>query len=120
MSMKKNENKKKETIVEITRKKAELYRLATSLFDPVEKNPYYLDRGSRTIVIKNIAELRDNLDVFTGEEALWLASWIEYLGDKETAARIRETPTEFKEIIIARHGAVQEFLDVRKEGERRR
>ncbi|MFZ2071572.1 MAG: hypothetical protein WAV32_08285 [Halobacteriota archaeon] len=118
--MKRNEKENKKTVAEITRKEAELSRLATSLFGPVEKNPYYLDRGSRTIVIKNIAELRDNLDVFTEEEALWLASWIEYLGDRETAVRIRETPAEFKEIIIERHGAVQDFLNGRREGERRR
>jgi len=94
----------------ITRKKAELARLATSLFAPARKNPYYLNRGSSAIVIKNLAELRENLDVFTEEEAPWLASWIEYLGDKETAARLTETPGEFKDIIIERHEELQEFF----------
>jgi len=110
MSMKEEEKKKKETITKIKRKKTELSRLANSLFDPVETNPYYLNPSGRAIAVKKIAELRENLDVLTEEEAPWLASWIEYLGDKETAARIRETPGEFKEIIIERYGVVQEFF----------
>ncbi|MCD6209549.1 MAG: hypothetical protein J7J01_01405 [Methanophagales archaeon] len=65
------------------KKKTELFRLAISLFAPAGKNPYYQNRGSSSIAIKNMAELRDNLDMFTKDEFLWLASWIEYLGDKE-------------------------------------
>ena len=104
----------------IKEKRAELSKLATSLFDPVGKNPYYLNRSSgsgdsdMTIAIKNLSELRDNLDVFNEKEAPWLASWIEYLGDKKTAARIRETPGEFEEIIIERHEELQEFFSGRK------
>jgi hypothetical protein len=65
----------------IKEKRVELYRLATSLFDPTGKNPYYLNRSSSgdsdmTIAIKNLSELRDNLDVFNEKEAPWLASWI--------------------------------------------
>lgn len=114
------EKKKERTIIKINKKKAELTKLATSLFDPVGKNPYYLNRSSSssgdnmTIAIKNLSALRDNLDVFNEEDALWLASWIEYLGDQKTAARIRETPGEFKKIIIARHEELQEFFSVRK------
>ena len=52
---------------EIKEKRVELSRLATSLFDPTGKNPYYLNRSSSgdsdmTIAIKNLSELRDNLD----------------------------------------------------------
>lgn len=108
------EGKKERIVTEINRKKAELSMLATSLFEPVGKNPYYLNRssssGDMTIAIKNLSALRDHLDVFTEEEAPWLALWIEYLGDKETAARIRETPSEFKGIIIARHDELRELF----------
>jgi len=104
------EQKKERIAAEINKKKTELSRLATSLFDPVGKNPYYLNRGSSSIAIKNMAELRDNLEMFTKDEALWLASWIEYLGDKETAARIRETPDKFAEVIVERHEELQEFF----------
>jgi len=117
LSMKEKEKKAKQTITKITRKKTELSRLATSLFDPVGKNPYYLtSSGSSDIIIEiiNLSALRKNLDVFSEEEAPWLAMWIEYLGDKETAARIRETPGEFKEILIERHEELQEFFSGRK------
>jgi len=114
VKVKGEEGKKERIVTKINSKKAELSRLATSLFEPVEKNPYYLNRGSdsgdMTIAIKNLSALRDHLDVFTEEEAPWLALWIEYLGDKETAKRIRETPSEFKEIIIGRHDELQEFF----------
>ncbi len=68
-----------------------------------------------TITIKNLSALRDNLDLFTEDEAHWLAMWIEYLGDKETAARIRETPGEFKEIILNRYEELREWI---REGNR--
>ncbi|MBL7117259.1 MAG: hypothetical protein ISS94_00520 [Candidatus Syntrophoarchaeum sp.] len=103
------ERKKKKIVAKINKKKAELSMLATSLFAPVGKNPYFLNRGSNSIAIKNITELIANLDVFTEEEALWLASWIEYLGDKEIADRIGETPGEFKEIIAERYDELREF-----------
>jgi hypothetical protein len=90
---------------EIEAKKRELYELADCLFEPVDKNPYYLrGRGREApIPIKNLHELKDMLDLFGTEHAPWLASWIEYLGDKETADRIRETPEKFKEIISVRY-----------------
>lgn len=114
MTMKTEEKKKKIVVRRMKEKKRELSKLSASLFEPVGKNPYYLNRSSDSIAIKNFAELRDNLDAFTEEEVPWLAMWIEYLGDKETAARIRETPGEFKEIIIERHGELQEFFSGRK------
>jgi len=114
------EGKKKRVGRKLRENKAELSKLAANLFNPVGKNPYYLNRGNGSIAIKNFADLRDNLDAFTEEEAPWLASWTEYLGDKETAARIRETPGEFKEIIIERYGEVQEFFSGRKSEEERK
>ena len=117
VKVKVKEGKKKRIVTRINNKKAELSRLATSLFDPAGKNPYYLNRsssGDMTIAIKNLSALRDNLDAFNEEEAPWLAMWIEYLGDKETAERIRETPGEFKKIIAERHEELQEFFSVRK------
>jgi len=108
--VKERKQKKERIAAEINKKKTELSRLANSLFDPVGKNPYYLNRGSSSIAIKNMAELRDNLEMFTRDEALWLAAWIEYLGDEETAARIRETPDEFAAIITERHEELQEFF----------
>ncbi len=85
----------------------------------INKNQYYLNRGSgdMVIAIKNITELRDNLDSFTDKEAYRMASWIEHPGDKETAERIRETPGEFKEIIAERYEELQEFYRERRGGE---
>ena len=78
----------------ITRaEREERARIAKMLFRPVEKNPYY-HRGQE---IKNLRELMDNLDKFTESEAPWIASWIEYLGDGRTAAKIRQAPDKFKE-----------------------
>jgi len=100
----------------IKEKKAELSKLAASLFEPVGKNPYYLNRsssnsGDMTITIKNLSALREHLDVFSDDEALWLAMWIAYLGDKETAERIRQKPEKFKEIIAERHEELREFYN---------
>lgn len=111
MTLNGEEEKKERTLKEITKKKAEMSMLTTSLFAPAGKNPYYLNRGSRATAIRNMAELRDHLGVFTMEEIPWLASWIEYLGDKETADRLRETPEKFKEIIEKRYYALREFYN---------
>jgi hypothetical protein len=61
----------------------------------VGKNPYY--HGDKAI--RNFRELDESLEEFTEDEAQWVASWIEYLGDTITAARIRQTPDRFREII---------------------
>jgi hypothetical protein len=105
------EGKEKEIRIKIKKKKAEQSELATSLFDPVEKNPYYLYKGNNGIAVKNLIELNNNLDSFAGDDALWLASWIEYLGDKDTADRIRKAPGEFKEIIAVRYEELREFTN---------
>jgi hypothetical protein len=82
---------------------------ATRLFKPAGKNPYYLFRGTDCIAIHNLSELKDKLDVFMENEAEWIASWIEYLGDKETADKIRERPNAFKRIIIERYEELSGF-----------
>jgi hypothetical protein len=71
---------------------------AARMFNPEGKNPYY--KGQT--VISNLDELDSNLNTFDASEAPWVADWIEYLGDSATAARIRKTPTEFKNIIHQR------------------
>jgi hypothetical protein len=76
----------------------ELRVIAVNLFSPVGKNPYY--RGEKTIT--NFKELNAGLNEFTENEAQWVASWIEYLGDAITATRIRQTPDRFREIIKIR------------------
>jgi hypothetical protein len=83
--------------------------IATCLFQPAGKNPYYLFRGTDCIAINDLSELKDSLDVFMENEAEWVASWIEYLGDKETADMIRERPNEFKRIIIERYEELSGF-----------
>jgi predicted DNA-binding antitoxin AbrB/MazE fold protein len=105
-----NEEGKRTRIVRrITEKKKEFSKLASSLFEPPGKNPYYLNRGSNSTAIRNLIELRDNLDAFTNGEVHWVASWLEYLGDKEIATRLREMPEKFKEIIMERCNELREF-----------
>ena len=86
-----------------------LVQIATGLFKPAGKNPYYLIRGTDCSIINNLAELKDKVDLFTEGEAQWVASWIEYLGDKKTAERIRGTPSEFKRFIIERYEELSAF-----------
>lgn len=76
-----------------------LANIAGRLFEPVGKEPYYL--GGKAI--RNFPELIENLGAFPEEDANWIASWIEYLGDVRTAMRIRESSGEFKEILRKRH-----------------
>jgi hypothetical protein len=83
--------------------------IATSLFKPAGKNPYYLIRGTDWIAINNLAELKDRIDMFMENEAEWVASWIEYLGDIETADKIRATPNEFRGTISARYEELSGF-----------
>jgi hypothetical protein len=83
--------------------------IARCLFRPAGKNPYYLFRGTECITITNLAELKDRIDTFMENEAEWVASWIEYLGDKETADKIRASPSNFKGIIIERYEELSAF-----------
>lgn len=77
--------------------------VASCLLRPAGKNPYFLFRDTDCIAINDLAELHDQIDLFLEFEAEWVASWIEYLGDTETADKIRATPNEFKIIICARY-----------------
>jgi len=77
--------------------------IASCLLRPAGKNPYYLLRGTDCIAINNLAELKDRIDLFMENEAEWVAAWIEYLGDKDTADKIRASPSNFKSIIIERY-----------------
>ncbi|MBI4344288.1 MAG: hypothetical protein HY555_01745 [Euryarchaeota archaeon] len=85
--------------------KGVLMDLAKKMFDPVKKNPYYL--GERAI--RNLRELRQNLDLFTEKEAIWVADWLEYLGDPKTAQKIREKRGDFKAIVINRYAELWHY-----------
>jgi len=73
--------------------------IAKKMFEPVKKEPYYLNSQA----IRNFQELMENLGAFTNEEANWVASWIEYLGDGQTAKKIRNSTDGFKDILRKRH-----------------
>lgn len=106
---------KRKIVRRIKEKKEAMSRLSASLFEPVGKDPYYLNRGNGSIAIRNLRDLRDNLDAFSREEeARWLASWLEYLGDNEIATRIRARPERFKEIIMERCNELSEFYSPNK------
>jgi hypothetical protein len=98
---KKSHKRKKEVSGNKTERRfnrEELAGISAKLFSPLEKNPYY--HGDKAI--RNFRELDESLDEFTENEAGWVASWIEYLGDTITATRIRQTPDRFREIIKIR------------------
>ncbi|MDI6886225.1 MAG: hypothetical protein QMD22_07800 [archaeon] len=94
---------------EVEMEEARKAEIAISLLTPAGKNPYSLIRGTDCFPISNLSELKDRLDMFMENEAEWVASWIEYLGDKKTADKIRETPNEFKRIISARYEELSGF-----------
>ena len=83
----------------------ELFGIAKQMFNPEDKNPYNLNGRE----LKNLLDLVDNLDAFTGNEGLWVASWIEYLGDKDLAALIQNWPEDFKQIVIARYNRLKDY-----------
>lgn len=85
--------------------KSELGKMASKLFLPAGKNPYF--RGGRAI--KNFSELVRSLSEFTENEAQWVASWIDYLGDKKTAMEIGQTPARFREIITTRFNELKHY-----------
>lgn len=72
--------------------------IATRLFVADGKNPYY--KGG--IAIHNLDELDRNIALLEHHEAKWVADWLEYLGDAETAKRIRDEPSHFKKIVHER------------------
>jgi hypothetical protein len=79
--------------------------LAKRLFKPDNKEPYFFNGKP----LRDIKDLKDYLVAFTGKEALWVASWIEYLGDPETAERIRKKPRDFKNIVFKRYAELKPY-----------
>lgn len=86
---------------ELSRKRV----IAGRLFYPHDKKPYIFNGKP----LKNLKDLKDYLVAFTGKEALWVASWLEYLGDKELARRIRGKPEDFKGIILKRYRELKPY-----------
>ena len=76
------------------------------MFLPKEKKPYMFNGKP----LKNLQDLKDYLVAFTGREALWVASWLEYLGDSETAERIREKPEKFKNAVMRRYKELKNYI----------
>lgn len=70
------------------------------------KNPYV--KGELTI--HNLAELSQHIESFEHHEVPWVADWIEYLGDGETAKRIREDPARFKRVVSERYTELKRQL----------
>ncbi|HTX43450.1 MAG TPA: hypothetical protein VMC61_01880 [Methanocella sp.] len=79
--------------------------IARRLFDPEGKNPYVFNGKP----LRNLKDLKDYLVAFTGKEALWVAAWLEYLGDKELARRIRRKPGDFKGLILKRYRELKPY-----------
>ena len=79
--------------------------IARRLFSPENKKPYIFNGKP----LKNLSDLKDYLVAFTGNEAPWVASWLEYLGDKELARSIRSKPNEFKQIILRRYRELKPY-----------
>lgn len=79
---------------------------ARKLLRPSDRQPYWL--GSQPI--GNLEEMVGNLEKFGDEHAYWVADWIEYLGDKQTADRIRAEQQRFKEIVKQRYQELKQFL----------
>jgi len=94
---------------ELETEELEKAEIARCLLRPVGKNPYYLFRGTDCIAINNLSELKERIDMLLEEESGWVASWIEYLGDKDTADKIRASPSEFKRIINERYKELNAF-----------
>jgi hypothetical protein len=84
--------------------------IARRLFSPREKNPYIFNGKP----LKDLNDLKDYLVAFTGKEAHWVAAWLEYLGDKELASRIRKKPRDFKDIIAKRYKELKPYAETAK------
>ena len=80
--------------------------LARRLFRPEGKSPYVFNGKP----LKDLKDLKDYLVAFTGKEALWVASWLEYLGDSETARLIRKKPKDFKDIVQKRYRELKPYM----------
>jgi hypothetical protein len=86
--------------------KQPLKRLAVRMFKPRDKKPYIFNGKP----LKDLQDLKDYLVAFTGREALWVASWLEYLGDHETAEYIRKKPEKFKDAVLKRYRELKPYI----------
>ncbi len=84
----------------------QLKKTARAVFRPREKNPYVFNGKP----LADLQELTDYLVAFTGKEGLWVASWLEYLGDDEVAERIRRHPGDFKKIVADRCHELKKYM----------
>lgn len=84
----------------------DLQRLARTLFQAPGKNPYIL-REFNNMAIANLEDLVKNLDKFNEQSAVWLANWVEYLGDPILAYRLRQTPARFRAVVEERYRQLQ-------------
>ena len=75
-----------------------LFSVASKMLIAEGKNPYY--KGG--LSLRNLDELDQNIASFEHHEALWVADWIDYLGDPQTAASIRAEPANFKRLVHER------------------
>ena len=82
-----------------------LKRTAKALFHPRDRNPYMFNGKP----LRNLQDLADYLVAFDGREGPWVASWLEYLGDKEAADRIRRHPKNFKKIVAGRYDELKKY-----------
>ena len=71
------------------------------------KNPYYFGGVS----IQNLSELQTHLKNFQPHEANWLAEWIAYLGDEQTANKIQKDPENFRNIISTRYNELKKHVE---------
>ena len=88
-------------------KRDNLTKLAQQVMYGDGKNPYYFG-GTE---IRNFNELQNYLNDFKDHEAVWLADWIDYLGDDKTAEKIREEPSKFKNIINTRYSELKKHVE---------
>jgi hypothetical protein len=84
--------------------------IARRLFNPINKNPYIFNGKP----LKNLRDLKDYLVAFTGNDAPWVAAWLEYLGDGELAGRIRKKPRDFKDTILKRYRELKPYAEAEK------
>jgi hypothetical protein len=96
----KRAERKIETVPVVSEK---LDNLAERMLLADGKNPYF--KGD--LVIHNLAELSQHIESFEHHEVPWVADWIEYLGDAETADKIRGDPSRFKKIVCERHAELK-------------
>ena len=82
-----------------------LSAVARSLFSPESKDPIF--KGETEI--KNLEDLAENLDFFTEKDAVYLALWLNTLGDPLTAFKILLRPESYRETILQRYQTLKRF-----------